>query len=77
MRQYDDDMTKFYNQKPNYEDFNLGVFFEDQKKIFEQGRTSPQVLPTKYDLAILYSHLFVADPFRNVTYIGLTEFEES
>ena len=26
IRQYDDDHTKMYNQKPNYEDFNLGVF---------------------------------------------------
>lgn len=51
VRQFDDDLTKVYNQKPLYEDFNLGLFSEDRKAEFERHKVLPQYSPKKSDLS--------------------------
>lgn len=65
VRQYDDDYTKYYNQKPAYEDFNLGKF-QDALGIAvnpEQQPTKeepvPNLPPKLSDFSNKYRHSFL------------------
>ena len=51
VRQFDDDVTKIYNQKPLYEDFNLGMFGAERRAAFDRHKVVPQYAPKRSDLA--------------------------
>ena len=41
VRQYDNDYTKLYNQKQIYEDFNLGVFHDEDSDLLKRTKLTP------------------------------------
>jgi hypothetical protein len=59
VRQFDDDFTKFYNQKPTYEDFNLGLFSEERRAVYLKNKLTADLAPKLTDNYDEFKHPYV------------------